>query len=65
MYYTPHFIRGITIGQTERLLNFISEVIGINDGKMRKNKPHIFGTEIKIEIKAFPQTILELVPLFN
>ena len=65
MYYTPHFIRGITIGQTERLLNFISEVIGINDGKMRENTPYYFGTEIKIEIKAFQQTILELVPLCN
>ena len=39
MYYTPHFIRGITIGQTERLLNFISEVIGINAGKIKENTP--------------------------
>ena len=65
MYYTPHFIRGITIGQTERSLNFISEVIGINDGKMRENTPHNFGSEIKIEITVFQKTILELVPLCN
>ena len=63
MYYTLHFIRGITIGQTERLLNFISEVIGINEGKVRKNTPHNIGTEVKIEISAFQETILELVPL--
>ena len=61
MYYTPHFIRGITIGQTERLLNFIFDVIGINDGKMRENTLHNFGSEIKIEITVFQKTILELM----
>ena len=63
MYYTPHLVRarGITIGQTERLLNFISEVIGINDGKRKENIPDNFGSEIKIEITVFQKTILELM----